>query len=107
MIRIYGASDDLIEVEGDISEEFNHYSDDPALLGFSDGTMLRVTYDNDGIWRFTPVLTGRARLVHVIQTLDDPDDGYSDSVYLYDEELPEDQKIRWVLLGEQYETRRR
>lgn len=109
MIRIYGASDDLIEIEGDISEEFSyadyHDNDQGDLLGFSDGTILRITYDNDGIWRIQTLVSGRARLVHIVQLLDDPDDGYSDTVYLYDEGL--DEPIRWVLHGGQYALPRR
>lgn len=61
-VTIYGSSDDLIEVEGVISEEFNHYSRDAddkgVLLAFSDGHVLRVRYDEDGIWRITVVVKG-------------------------------------------------
>ena len=111
MIRIYGASDDLIEVEGDISEEFNHYAsgdkDEPTYLGFSDGTILRVLFDRDSIWRFTPLIVGKARLVHTVCTIDDPDDAYSDQVHLFDDGLPADQKIRWAMLGSQIARTRR
>jgi len=53
MITIYGASDDLIEVEGDISEEFNVCPEegDRYLIAASDGTLLKMWYDEDGIWR--------------------------------------------------------
>jgi hypothetical protein len=53
MITIYGASDDLIEVEGDIREEFNVYpeNDTRYLIAISDGTLLKMWYDDDGIWR--------------------------------------------------------
>lgn len=62
-ITITGASDDLIEVGGDIQEEFNYYSrdDDSALIATSDGTLLRVNYDRDGIWRIAPLVYGTAR----------------------------------------------
>ena len=56
--KIYGCSDDLIEIEGAITEEFNHYSDEPALLGFSDGTLLEVQYDSDGLWRIRRLAPG-------------------------------------------------
>ena len=105
MIRIYGASDDLIEVEGDISEEFPYY-DEPALLAFSDGTILRVRYDDLGIWRITPLFKGRARSTYIICNPDPFDDSdYSDQVHLFDEEL--DEPIRWVLHGGQYALPRR
>ena len=53
MIKIYGASDDLIEIEGDINEEFNVYpeNDTRYLLAFSTGHLLKMWYDEDGIWR--------------------------------------------------------
>lgn len=64
-ITIYGASDDLIEIEGDIRAEFGHYSDDEANLTASDGTCLRVVYDKDGIWRITRIFAGRAEFTKV------------------------------------------
>ena len=54
--RVYGASDDLIELEGDIDGEVGHDAitvDDPGvLLAFSDGTLLSVKYGKGplGIW---------------------------------------------------------
>ncbi len=51
-VIVYGASDDLIEVEGAIREEFTANRDGEAnLLAFSDGTLLEVTYTDAGIWR--------------------------------------------------------
>ncbi len=68
-ITVYGASDDLIEVDGDISEEFGYKgadghpnTDDGDLLAFSDGTILRITYDSNGVWRITPVVRGSAQV---------------------------------------------
>ena len=65
MVKIYGASDDLIEVEGDIREEFSAYLDDgkSKVLAFSDGTLLRMVYDHDGIWRITIVELGESTVV--------------------------------------------
>lgn len=62
-IKITGASDDLIEIEGDISEEFNwitNDSDERRFIAVSDGTLLSVRYDADGIWRFDLVANGSA-----------------------------------------------
>jgi len=53
MVTIYGASDDLIEVEGDVNEEFSvGYLQYPGYIGCSDGTLLEVDYDTRGVWRF-------------------------------------------------------
>lgn len=62
-ISITGASDDLIEVTGDITEEWNPPLDEAdagVLLAVSDGTLLRVVYDSDGIWRITRIIAGTA-----------------------------------------------
>ena len=113
MIRIYGASDDLIEVEGDISEEFNpvYYGDEDEhadILAFSDGTLLRVKFDRDSIWRITPVVVGKARLVHTLCVSDGfADEDYSDTVHLFDDGLPEDEQIKWVVQGIRVERRQR
>lgn len=63
-IIIYGASDDLIEIDGEIREEFSLHLDEPedsALLFVSDGTVIRINYDCDGIWRLTRLVSGAAR----------------------------------------------
>lgn len=46
-ITIRGHSDDIISIDGDIREEFSNNSDDQAILSFSDGTILGITYDNE------------------------------------------------------------
>lgn len=50
-VIVYGASDDLIEVEGDLYEEFGSYDAEGDVLKFSDGTRIGVTYDQEGQWR--------------------------------------------------------
>jgi hypothetical protein len=51
--RIYGASDDLVEIEGDIYEEIGCYGTDDrpvgVLLAFSDGTILEAKYGKLGL----------------------------------------------------------
>lgn len=79
-ITIYGASDDLVEVEGDIVEEFNPYSDDePSYLAASDGTFLRISYD--GLWHIVPIRSGEETTIE-IKTATDEDKNYSDRVTL-------------------------
>lgn len=57
-VTIYGSSDDLIEVEGDISEEFGH---DNGFLFFDDGTIVQVEYNNGGVWRIN-IIEGPAKI---------------------------------------------
>ncbi len=49
---ITGASDDLIEIEGEIREEFSAWDCTNGVITCSDGTFLNVNYDENGIWRF-------------------------------------------------------
>ena len=94
-IEIYGASDDLIEVDGDIREEFNPKSDDfetdGDLLAFSDGTVLRVKYGAGGVWRITQVAKGSAAFSKV-EAPEDDDSNYSDRVTLAGD-------IKWCVHG--------
>ena len=53
---IYGSSDDLVEVAGDISDEFNLYSG-LGYLVFLDtehetSYVFECEYESDGVWRF-------------------------------------------------------
>lgn len=95
---IYGASDDLIEIESEHeelfkSEEFNVCSDLAGLtVAISDGTLLRVRYDEDGIWRFTPVVLGSC-FMRIDPGVDDR--RHSDRVVLSGSNL------LWVVLGSQ------
>ena len=73
-ITIRGHSDDIISIGGDICEEFNppYNSDDQSILTFSDGTILGVKYDHEGIWRIKKINSGLAQLSHTEG--DDPAD---------------------------------
>lgn len=77
-ITVYGASDDLIEVEGDVREEFYYRDDEENLLAFSTGVVLRITYSTSGIWRITPV-HGMAAITQVSE--EDPD-SYTDQAVI-------------------------
>lgn len=94
-ITIYGASDDLIEIEGDVEEEFNWYptkTDEDGFLAVSDGTLLRVRYDEDGIWRFTPLVYGLAYFEKEEGNVEhDTPDKVTLSGY----------EIKWIVFGEQ------
>jgi hypothetical protein len=100
-ITVYGASDDLVEVEGDIREEFNPASDDePSYLAFSDGTVLSIHYTERGIWRITPVARGDGSGVLTIhQVVSEDPDSYTDRA-----EIAGD--IRWVVFGPRVELKR-
>jgi hypothetical protein len=95
-VKVYGASDDLIEVEGDIDEEFNPKNDeDPSYLAFADGTVLRVTYD--GMWHIQRIAVGSATYLKHEAT--NEDDDYSDIVT-----LTGDGPLKWVVFGPRFEA---
>ena len=62
---VTGHSDDLIEFDGAIYEEFQHYGPKPARLVFDNGVVLDIEYDRDrdGIWRIT-VIAGAEHVTH-------------------------------------------
>lgn len=86
-VTIYGASDDLIEVQGAITDEFmlGYEDDNRARLAFSDGTVLSVQFDQDGVWRLCRVVEGSAQCVWRAagdNDLPNPDEDYSDRITL-------------------------
>lgn len=58
MLTVTGASDDIIQIKGDIQEEFDRFDSEGDYLAFSDGTVLKAVYDQDGIWRFNLINKG-------------------------------------------------
>jgi len=58
-----GYSDDIIALTLEdpglkIEEEFPANGDDGDLVCFSDGTILRIVFNTDGVWVITPVVKG-------------------------------------------------
>ena len=89
-VTVYGASDDLIEIDGDIREEFGAYNNDGGHLAFGDGTLLSVEYN--GFWRFHVIRKGDAEITKVEGTDENTD--YSDKIT-----LTWDKPIGFVLFG--------
>lgn len=58
MLEVTGFSDDGIILEGDLIEQFDRYDSKGDYLAFSDGTLLKALYDENGIWRFTVCFKG-------------------------------------------------
>ncbi len=52
--EVYGASDDLIELEGELRGEHGCYASseaEPVALFLSDGTVLAIHYSEAGVWK--------------------------------------------------------
>ncbi|MCC7449615.1 MAG: hypothetical protein IT324_19500 [Anaerolineae bacterium] len=90
-IMITGYSDDVIEVEGDIREEFACYieKDQQFFVAVSDGHLFRVRYDEDGLWRFDRLIAGSAEY---LKTEGDVQQDTNDKVILTG-------TIQWVVLA--------
>lgn len=89
-ITIYGYSDDLIEVEGDIREEFEADGRLPDTIKCSNGATMEIFYDCAGVWRIS-LLSG-ADLVTIDRAPDQDDDNYSDRATVAGD-------IEWVRVG--------
>ncbi len=99
---IYGASDDLIEVEGACSEEFSVYNkcenETPAAyLACSDGTLLKVKYD--GQWRFHLMKQGSA--AYSKEEATDEAGSRPDGKPAYSDVVTLDGDVRWVVFTTQ------
>jgi hypothetical protein len=88
MIKVYGASDDLIEVDGDIVEEFNVDCDESNYVALSNGVVLRVKMDEDGDWT-VKVVSNPNMVSVIISKREESDDGVA--------EVEGD--VTWVLHG--------
>jgi hypothetical protein len=96
-VTVYGSSDDLIEVVGDLREEFPWYpADGDAFLGFSNGVVLRVTLGD--VWRITPV--AGAAYVLVEQCPENDEDNYTDRALVSGD-------VAWVVCGSAWVGRTR
>ena len=88
-VILYGFSDDLIEIEGAIEKEVYGDGDEPTWLAFSDGTLIRVTYDGD--WHFKVKELGEDSFA-IVKNPEPNTDQYTDTVTLNGD-------IRWVVVG--------
>ena len=84
-IVVYGHSDDLIEIEGDIRNEFYALDEKDNFLVFSDGTVLQVVYNNRGCWDIRAVRKGTSEHSNVMH--DNDKTTYSDRFTLRGDDL--------------------
>lgn len=102
MLRVYGASDDLIEVEGDIEGEVGCYGtdeqDNGVLLVFSDGTMLEIKYGKSKLAIWEIKLIRKGELFLIIEPCTDEDaDIHSDIAKFKD-------GIKWVYAATEWKA---
>ncbi len=100
-VVVTGTSDDVIDVSGDLSEEFQYYRDeDGGVLVFSDGTVLRVQRpdgtERDHVWRINMLASGSGHLRIEPAT----GDAGTDTATITGD-------IRWVVRGREFQLARR
>lgn len=99
--KIYGASDDLVEIDGAISEEVNPtYGSVINILG-SDGTKATIHYSNSGFWKIEILLAG-AEFDKIIKgTGDNMEHTDEDAIGCssYSDVLIFKEGIKWVKIG--------
>lgn len=94
-VLIYGASDDLIELEGDLYEEFyaNTDSDNKNYIAFSTGAVVTIEYDDDGIWKIRLINKGDG--VDISQCPPEQDEIYTDTAEIFGQ-------VKWAVCGTEY-----
>ena len=102
--RIYGASDDLIEIDGQISDEVDNYSSDkPVKFKTSKGTKGTITYN--GEWKID-VKEGGSDFVIKIESVGDDNTHTEENtkdVPSYSDVLILDGDLEWVKInGKKY-----
>jgi hypothetical protein len=98
-VILRGHSDDILYIAGALDEELypsreaqnSQGTDEADVLAFSDGSLLRVRYDGDGVWRLTFALFGPGTIV---TKTDGTMDSGSDEVI-----LKAKAPFQWAILG--------
>jgi len=80
-LKIYGRSDDLIEIDGDIYDEIGWHPSEKCYITISDGTVISIEYSDEGIWRIAMLREGSGD-PEIIYAPSDDDDNYSDVLIL-------------------------
>jgi len=88
-VQVHGHSDDLIEFEGQFRAELQANYDSDTLVVLSDGTVLRLEYNSQGIWKITTEAVGMDSSVRISPAPDEHD--YSDVA-----DVETDEPVEWV-----------
>ena len=92
---IYGASDDLIEIEGDLEEEWNAY-DFNGKLALSNGVLFSMKYNSQGIWRIN-ILAGHDKVTHL--PAQEGDENRDENGYpTYSDRIIIDEPVKWAAI---------
>ncbi len=101
--RIWGASDDLLEIDGalivdEVNESF------PYDVKCSDGTTAAFDYNSDGVWRCVVETTGK-QFIRIVKAVGDDNEHYDISANGcsgYSDVLLVREPIAWVKVNKKY-----
>jgi len=97
--KIYGASDDLVEIEGQISDEHDCYDHKkPINISVSDGTKATIFYD--GEWKINVKFAG-SKYIEKIDSIGDNGrhEGNAKGCTPYSDVIIFEEGIEWVKIG--------
>ena len=97
--KISGASDDLIEISGEIEEEHGANYGISARVQCSDGTSFLIGYD--GTWDVTSLIEGKL-FIKVVKAVEDESRHLDEDAMgccSYSDVLVLDEGIEWVKIG--------
>ena len=80
-VTVFGYSDDLVEVEGDLSKKWRR-GRPQTVLTFGDGSRVGVRYADDGCWKVELLTSGTAKFEKTFTATESDGDHYSDTATL-------------------------
>jgi len=99
--KIYGASDDLIEIEGEINDEHQANSGDQFNFSISDGTKGYIAYSDAGEWKIVIHYEGTLFNSKILSVGDDEKHTIPEAIGLssYSDILVMESGVQWVKIG--------
>lgn len=97
--KIYGCSDDLIEIEGAVHDEVGCFFHARQMINCSDNTKALISYD--GEWKINVLVEGEKYLGKINSVGDDAKHIFPDAEGCspYSDVLILDEGIEWVKVG--------
>ena len=101
--RIWGASDDLLEIDGALIEDEVNESF-PYAIKCSDGTIASFDYNSEGIWECTIESPGKSfiRIVKAVGEDNEHTDPTAKGCSSYSDVLLIREPISWVKVNKKY-----
>lgn len=101
--RIYGASDDLLEIDGALIEDEVNVIDKPFHIKCADGTIATFTYDDNGEWKCNVKAKG-INFIEVISSVGDDGEHEGNAIDCtsYSDVLVIREPLQWIKVNNKY-----